>query len=138
MYSVLVQPRGNGWAARWRIMANRQQPIATTTGGLTGMRKNRYFTAARSRPDFDDVICAYQPPTSQTLRNTRPVSREFHHCQPQDSEPTSRFRALNIENFGSDLLPISRFSSEFRKLRPKFVLKFQYSDRAHHANYSIC
>ena len=25
----------------------------------------------------------------------------------------SRFRALNLEHFGSDLLPISRFSSEF-------------------------
>ena len=111
---------------------------ATATGGLTGMRKNNPLlpvfctgTAARSRPNFDDVIRADKPPTSKFTY--------FEACQLRISSLTiSRFRALNLEHFGSDLLPISRFSSEFRKLRPKFVLKFQYSDRAHHANYSIC
>ena len=60
----------------------------------TSMRKNRYFTAARSRPDFDDVMRAYQPPTSQILRNTRPVTERpridlMIENRPHDRESTS-------------------------------------------------
>ena len=64
-------------------------------------------TAARSRPNFDDVIRAGLPRhvtkfTYYGARQSRISSLSF-----------SRFRALNLEHFGSDLLPISRFSSEF-------------------------
>ena len=87
---------------------------ATATGGLTGMRKNNPLlpvfctgTAARSRPNFDDVIRADQPPTSQNLRNTA-------------------VRGLSAENFITDNVKIQALNLVNFRLRFADKVKIQF------------